>query len=225
MAKPKRSRKIRKPKSETDLNAALDGMGPIADYPEGRIAWWRDRCAMLDRHRRRSRMSDVEALQERNSPTVSIAVDDPEATRRARRNLTRVRQSEAWRHNRLSGQQQTAERELEFAWRHRTHGLGAACSKYGTLPGGGGDRGDLGADIDTVWRSWHREAGRRRISQPAFIDLLTEPVTLGQVEKDRRLRRGQAFANYTAALDLWGELRGWTRPPARHAGPHIHAVA
>ena len=85
MAKPKRSRKIRTPKSstETDLNAALDAMAPVVDYPDGRIAWWRERTAHIDRHRRRSRMSDVEALQERNWPTVEIAVDDPEATRRS----------------------------------------------------------------------------------------------------------------------------------------------
>jgi hypothetical protein len=214
MAKAKRSRKLRKPKSEIDLNAALDALGPVAAYPAGRIAWWRDRVAILDRHRRRSRMSDVEALQERNWPSVEISVDDPEATRKVRRNLTRVRQSEAWRHNRLTSMQRDAEREVEFAWRHRTAGLGAATSKYGILPGGGGARTDLGAEIDTVWREWHREAGRRGINQRVVIDVFSEPWTLAQIERDRRLRRGHAFAIYTRGLDLWAELRGWMRRSA-----------
>jgi hypothetical protein len=38
MAKPKRSRKLKKPKPEIDLNAALDALGPIAAYPTGRVA-------------------------------------------------------------------------------------------------------------------------------------------------------------------------------------------
>ena len=138
MAKPKRSRKIRTPKSstETDLNAALAALGPIAADPDGRIAWWRERTAIIDRHRRRSRMTDVEQQQETHSPTVEIAVDDPEATRKVRRNITRVRQAEAWRHNRLSGMQRDAEREVEFAYRALTHGLGASRMKMGIEPRG-----------------------------------------------------------------------------------------
>ena len=54
---------------------------------------------------------DALEWQERHSPTVEISVDDPEATRKARRNLTRCRQSEVWRHNRLTGMQREAERD------------------------------------------------------------------------------------------------------------------
>jgi hypothetical protein len=182
MAKPKRRRKIRTPKTETDLSAALDAMGPVAAYPAGRVAWWRDRIAILDRHRRRSQMHDVEAAQERHSPTVSIAVDDSESTKRARRNLTRVRQSEAW-HNKLSGQQRDAEREMAIAWKGMTVGLGASQSKLMYMPKGNpSSRLEFEAGLAPFWRSWHREAGRRGISQSAFVDLLTEPVTLAQVE-------------------------------------------
>ena len=212
MAKAKRSRKIRKPKPEIDLDAALDALGPIAAHPDGRIAWWRERTAIVDRHRRRARMSDVEQQQETHSPTVEIAVDDPEATRRVRRNITRVRQAEAWRHNRLSGMQRDAEREMELAWRSLTFGLGASRSKLMFEPRGHYDsQSDVAANVGEVWREWHREAGRRGIDQRAVIDVLTEPKTLAQIERDRRLRRGQAFAIYSRGLDLWAELRGWTR--------------
>jgi hypothetical protein len=224
MAKPKRSRKIRKPKTEIDLNAALDALGPIACHPAGRIAWWRERTAIIDRHRRRSRITDVDAPQERNWPTVEIAVDDPEATRRVRRNITRVRQAEAWRHNRLSSMQRDAERELELAWRSLTSGLGASRSKLMFEPRGHHDsQSDVAANVGEVWREWHREAGRRGINQRAVIDVLAEPKTLAQVERDRRLRRGQAFAIYSRAMDLWAELRGWMRRPPATIGLEARA--
>lgn len=151
--------------------------------------------------------------QERNWPTVEIAVDDPEATRKARRNLTRCRQSEAWRHNRLSGMQREAEREMELAWRSRTVGLSASVSRYGA-PHGGRNRADLGTSADATWREWAAEAPRRRIMLAVVIECLTEPKTLGEIERDHRMRRGQAFDHYATGLDLWCELRGWTRAPA-----------
>jgi hypothetical protein len=112
--------------------------------------------------------------------------------------------------------QQSAERELEFAWRALTHGLGAAKMKMGFEPRGHCDsQNDVAANVGETWREWHREAGRRGIDQRAVIDLLTEPKTLAQVERDRRLRRGHAFAIYARGLDLWAEIRGWMRrPPA-----------
>lgn len=158
--------------------------------------------------------------QERHSPTVEIAVDDPEGTRKARRNLTRVRQSEAWRHNRLTGMQRDAEKEMEFAWRQRTAGLGAAVSQYGLLRGGSG-RADLGSSIDTAWLEWTKLAHQRRILVAAVIDCLAEPRTLTEIERTYRMRRGQAFDNYVLALDLWCEVRGWMRGPRMDGGPHL----
>jgi hypothetical protein len=160
--------------------------------------------------------------QEVHSPTVEIAVDDPEATRKTRRNLTRVRQSEAWRHNRLSGMQRDAEKEMEFAWRQRTAGLGAAVSKYGESRGIS-NRADLGASVDEAWCAWASQTGPRRIMLAAVIDCLAEPKSLAQVERDHRMRRGQAFDNYVAALDLWCEIRGWIRGPRMDGGPHLVA--
>ena len=211
MAKAKRSKKVKKPKMETDVNAELDALGPVADYPAGRIAWWRDRVAIIDRHRKRSRVTDVERAQERHSPTVEIAVDDPEATRKVRKNLTRVRQSEAWRHNQLSGLQREAEREIELAYR-ANGGPQAAVAKYGSV-GGQGDGGiELSAEIAAAWRDWNVETGRRRINKWVVIDCVSEPRTLAEIERSRRLAPGKALSHYTRGLSLWCELRGWVRP-------------
>lgn len=160
--------------------------------------------------------------QETHSPTVEIAIDDPEATRKARRNTTRCRQSEAWRHNRLTGMQRDAEKEMEFAWRQRTVGLGAASSRYGESRGAS-NRADLGASVDASWLEWVRRAIGRRLMVAAVIDCLAEPMPLAQVEHDHRMRRGQAFANYVGALDLWCEVRGWIRGPRMDRGPHLLA--
>jgi hypothetical protein len=158
--------------------------------------------------------------QELHSPTVEIAIDDPEATRKTRRNLTRVRQSEVWRHNRLSGMQRDAEKEMEFAWRMRTAGLGAAVSGF-NVKHGKATSADFGARIEEVWLPWTTLAHARRILLAAVIDCLAEPKTLAQVERDHRMRRGQAFDNYVRALDLWCEIRGWVRGPAMAGGPHL----
>lgn len=158
--------------------------------------------------------------QERHSPTVEIAVDDPEATRKTRRNLTRCRQSEAWRHNRLTGMQRDAEKEMEFAWRQRTAGLGASASKYGAASGRS-VRADLGADVERTWLEWVAEAHRRRVMVDPVIDCIAEPLTLAQVEAKHRMRRGQAMDNYVRALDLWSELRGWIRHSPVGPGPSI----
>lgn len=156
--------------------------------------------------------------QERHSPTVEIAVDDPDSTRRTRRNLTRCRQSEAWRHNQLDSMQRDAWSEMALAYQARTVGLGPSRSKYG--PSGGGGRPD-NVVLDQAWKDWCAAAVDRRIMVSAVIDCLVEPLTLAQVERNHRMRRGQAMDQFLKALQLWAELRGWTRGPRMQAGPHV----
>ncbi len=40
MAKAKKPKKVKVQKTETDLHAELDALGPVAGYPAGRIVWW-----------------------------------------------------------------------------------------------------------------------------------------------------------------------------------------
>lgn len=235
MAKAKKSKKIRKRRSSAgplDWRNVIDTIGPCPTYSGAhtveaaaqvarqRVGWQLQVKALIETYRRRQRQSDVEMQQESHSPTVEIAVDDPDATRKVRRNLTRVRQSEAWRHNRLSGMQRDAEKEMEFAWRQRTTGLGAASSRYGETRGGS-NRADLGAGVDETWCAWAALTKIRRVMLPAVVDCLAEPKTLAEIERDYRMRRGQAFDNYVSGLDLWCEVRGWIRGPRMDGGPHL----
>lgn len=55
----------------------------------------------------------------------------------------------------------------------------------------------------------------------ATIDCLAESKPLAQIERDRRMRRGQAMENYVRPLDLWCELRGWIRGPTLGDAPHL----
>lgn len=232
MAKPKRWKRLKKLGQTLDWRELVGTLGPCPQIRNGmsideqreaaklRVRWQQQLVELIATHRRRSKMTDVEEQQETHSPTVEISVDDPEATRKVRRNVTRVRQSEAWRHNRLSGMQRDAEKEMEFAWRQRTAGLGAAVSKYG-LQRGASTRADLGSSVDQSWCEWAKLSVGRRIMIAAVIDCLAEPKTLAQVELDHGMRRGQAFENYAKALDLWCEVRGWIRGPRMDRGPTL----
>jgi hypothetical protein len=236
MASAKRLAKLQKKllRSAPDWKTMIATLGPIPNFKSGmsiaelgdiakaRVLWQRQLRELVETRRRSARISDPELLQESHSPTVEIAVDDPEATRKVRRNITRVRQAEAWRHNRLSGMQRDAEREMEFAWRQRTAGLGAASSRYGESRGAS-NRADLGSSVDASWCEWAKLTIGRRIMIAPVIDCLSEPKTLAQVERDHRMRRGQAFDNYVLALDLWCEVRGWIRGPRMDRGPTLAA--
>jgi hypothetical protein len=207
------------------LVEALAAVGPEPGYDDvhtvedaasvarARVAWQEKRRAVAEAHRKRSRVTDVEAMQERHSPTVEIAVDDG-AGKRTRANYTRVRQSEAWRHNQLSGMQRQAELEMMQAWKNRTAGTGLRTFAQWSGPIDGGhrdDRNDQGV-LELTWLEFVREAKRRRVNRRVIISILTEPRTLGEIEQRHRLQKGRAYTIYVRGLDLWCVLRGWVRP-------------
>lgn len=168
---------------------------------------------------RRRPARDALDWQELHSPTVEIAVDDPEATRKARRNLTRCRQSEAFRHNRLDGMQREALVEMDRAYRMRTSGVGPARSSYGPRNGRGEPPDNAG--LESMWVDWCTKAVDRRIMVPPVMDCIFDTKTLTEIERDHRMRRGQALGQLVLALGLWAELRGWTKGPRMQAAPHL----
>lgn len=227
MSKASIKRAKRAQRTTRDLQQALAALGPrptydnvftveqAADIARQCVAWDRKRSALYELHRRRSRLSDPGLLQEQHSPTVEIAVDDPAGKRRARRNITRVRQSEAWRHNNLDTMQRQAEGEMHMAWTLRTVGLAAHHLRLdrhvaGRLPVSDSKRAEL---LDETWRDWFAEAQLRGIKVAAIIMTLSEPRTLPEVERACELKRGQGIEVYRRGLDLWAELRGWLKPP------------
>jgi hypothetical protein len=215
----------------------LQALGPCPDYTadvatveaaaavaRARVAWQGTREAIMAAHRKRLRVSDPEVSQERHSPTVEISVDDPAGTRRARRNVTRVRQSEAWRHNTLTAMQRQAEQEMQEAWRARTLGLGVTGSNLNAVRAGKtiGDPTDMSdqkalwlAQLDDAWRGLVAECRRERIPFAVVVAVLTEPRTLGEIDRQFRLGAGASMFEYVRALDAWSWLRGWAKSTAR----------
>ncbi len=172
---------------------------------------------------RRQRADLIAAIGRRDrkrleDDVVEVVADDPEDTKKRRRNLTRCKQSEAFRHNRLTAMQQEACREMAIAWQGRRMGRGPSRSRYGMM--GGGEPPDTYL-VDQKWQEWCAAAVDRRIMVGVVIDCIAEPKTLTQIERDHRLRRGQALDQFCRGLDLWAELRGWMRGPRMHAGPHL----
>lgn len=213
MARPKKP-KPRLPTLEEQLaehmRDAPTGKDGDAYEQAYRRSWIKRRNELQDaiRHRDAKRVVD---------DTVEISVDDPDDVKKRRKNTTRVKQSEAFRHNKLDGMQREACREMVIAWQTRTMGLGPSRSKYGFTGGGMRDSYQL----DEEWKNWLAAAVDRRIMVAVVIECLVEPKTLTQIEHDHRLRRGQALIQFTAGLDLWAELRGWMRGPRMQAGPRL----
>jgi len=195
-----------------------DGVHTVEDaatVAKARVAWQERRAEVAAAHRKRSRVTDVEAMQERHSPTVEIAVDDGAGKRRTRTNYTRVRQSEAWRHNQLSAMQRQAEVEMVSAWKARTAGTGIRSFSQWGGPIDAGHRtndGDHGGTLEKAWVEFVAACKAHRIRVALVVEVLAEPQTLRDVEKKFRMRPGSAMARYCRALDLWAVIRGWVRP-------------
>lgn len=176
-----------------------------------RLEWIRKRNQLQDAIRQRDAKRVVD-------DTVEIAADDPDDLKKVRKNLARAKQSEAWRHNKLTPMQRDAAHEMTLAWQSRTVGLGPSRSKYGAVGGGAMPES---YKLDKEWKDWLAAAVDRRIMIGPVIDCLTEPMTLPEIERKHRMRRGQAMDQFISALDLWCELRGWVRAPRMQAGPHL----
>lgn len=217
-----------------DVAAALAALGPCPGYDgvhtveaaavvaKTRVAWQEARREVVETYRRRSRLSDALVVQERHSPTVEISVDDDAGKRTTRANITRVRRSEAWRHNHLTAMQRQAEFEIARIWRYRAGAVAAKSANIGRAPSSRGTTGPVGdegefryIELENAWREFVREAPRHSVHVGLVVRLLTDAVTLADVEFEMRIREGEAFRGYTAGLDLWATIRGWTRKKLR----------
>jgi hypothetical protein len=215
----------------------MRGLGPCPDYgpdvhtveqaaavARARVAWQGKREVIMAAHRKRSRVSDAEVLQERHSPTVEISVDDPAGNQRARRNVTRIRKSESWRHNTLTAMQRQAESEMILAWQARTVGLAVSRSNLDGVRAGrvvtdptdsSSPQAHRLAELDDAWRGLVIECRRERIPFAVVVAVLTEPRTLGEIDRQFRLRVGASMFEYVRALDAWSVLRGWSKSTYR----------
>jgi hypothetical protein len=217
----------RAPKSVREVDDRLRRLGPypLAEGPyddldydaltRRRLDWTAQRRYLLALRHELGKKTDNDAIQAK--ATVEVAVDDPESKRKARKNLTRVKQSEAWRYRQLTPMQRQAEGEMILTWRTMTVGLGTASAKYGSFaPGHGGGEHELSVALKAAWANWLKLAKSSHISFSVVLDCLVEPKTLTDIEKERRLDAGQALAIYQQGLDLWCTLRGWVRQRAQH---------
>ncbi len=219
---PKPKKKIAK--SLREVNEKLRRLGPYPMITTGpydaedydaltrrRLDWTRQRRVLLALKTELSRRSDNEATRLRG--TIPLAEGDSEGQKHARKNATRVRQSEAWRHKQLDGVQRQAEIELDQVIRAKLGGP-ALVAKYGRI-GGGHNPYEISAAMSATWVSWIEHARIRGIDHDAVVDCIAQPLTLGDIEKGHGMVDGQGIVNHRRGLDLWAELRGWIRPGAQ----------
>lgn len=178
-----------------------------------RVAWHDRRTQITTTHAKRSRLTgEPEDVQARHSPTVEIAIDDSDGKKRARRNMTRVKQSEAWRHNQLSGVQRQAESEMYSIYRERTVGLRSSSGSLG-LGISGGRNADADAadrsDRESAWLTWFAQARKKKVATSVVIACIDATATLRELDSSYGKRHGWALRHYRSGLDLWAILRGW----------------
>lgn len=207
-----RIKPTRQVKDRGSLAHQLRGLGAYPrkageDLAKRQLAWLTERAKIVDAHRRREAVRDA-ALRMR--ATEEIGVDLPEGRKRTRANMTRIKQSEAWRQKQLTPTQRTAETEMQIAWQIRTSGVAPSASRYDGMPGQRDPlAGPESADLEKVWIDWATKANKRKIGLAVVLEVLTEPRTLVEIDTAHRLKRGGAMAIYQAGLDLWAEVRGW----------------
>jgi hypothetical protein len=212
---PKVAPKKNVPKSLQEVNARLRKLGPYPmatgpysaeDYDaltRRRLDWTRLHGELLEQKRLLSQRTDNDAITAKQTETLSS--DD------VRKNATRVKQSEAWRHKQLDPTQQQAEVELESVIRASIGGP-AVTARYGRI-GGGGDPFTMTSKMAKDWKAWRDRASIRGVNVNAVVACIAEPLTMADVEKRYAIPAGKGIINHKHGLDVWSELRGWIKPP------------
>ena len=214
--------KAMKPPTDKDVRKVNEDLRRLGPYPmvsagpyaaedydaltRRRLDWTERRRQLLADKHAFSQRSDNDAIRLRG--TVALAAGDSAGQEKARKNATRVRQSEVWRYKQLSGTQRQAEIEMEHVIRVLLGGP-SLVAKYGAISGGR-DPATLSAAMDKTWRDWRRDAAARGINVEAVVDCIGQPKTMAEIERERGFSAGQGIDNHRRGLDLWAQLRGWT---------------
>lgn len=201
----------KEPKSVQEVDRLLRRLGPYPivtglydaeDYDaltRRRLDWMAQRKRLLELRHTLGQKTDNDAIQAK--ATEVLSVDD------VRKNASRVRKSEAWRHKQLDSMQQQAEVELEHVIRALLGGP-SLTAKYGAMPGGR-DPITLSAAMEQAWRDWRAKASARGIIVEAVVDCIAQPKTMADIERERGMASGNGIHNHRRGLDIWAEVRGW----------------
>lgn len=210
-ATKKPASKKNEPKSVQEVDRLLRRLGPypIVTGPydaEGydalarrRLDWMTQRKRLLALRHTLGQRTDNDAIQAK--ATEVLSVDD------VRKNASRVRKSEAWRHKQLDSMQQQAEVELEHVIRALLGGP-SLTAKYGAMPGGR-DPITLSAAMEQAWRDWREKAAARGVIVEAVVDCIAQPKTMADIERERGMASGDGIRNHCRGLAVWAEVRGW----------------
>lgn len=166
-----------------------------------RLDWMAQRSRLLTFKNELGKRTDNDAIQAKTTEVLSV--DD------VRKNASRVKKSEAWRHKQLDSMQQQAEVELEQVIRSELGGP-AVTARYGRI-GGGHDPFMVSAAMQRDWVEWRAKAARHGVLIEAVVDCIREPWTMAEVERRHGIKGGDGIANHRLGLDVWAEQRQWVR--------------
>lgn len=166
-----------------------------------RLDWITERGKLLSQKHALGRKTDNDAIAAKGTTTLSDGDN--------RKNATRVKQSEAWRHKQLDGVQRQAELELERVMRSMRGGP-SLVANYGRV-GGGNDPYAISAAMEQDYRTWRNSAARRGVLIEAVLTCIVELVTMAEIERAHGFAAGDGISNHRAGLNVWAETRGWVK--------------
>lgn len=149
-------------------------------------------------------MAEPEAYQEVHSPTVSVEVKIS-GTRNKEQCRRRLLDARLW--DVLSDDQQRAAVYIEIGHRAFTRGMGISPPKY--------ERTDPGKHQDGLtgyverYFDWCEETRRFGVNAMVTIDVLCFGLTLRNVDRTHKRRKGWSRDQLHRALDLYAMQQGW----------------
>jgi hypothetical protein len=139
------------------------------------------------------------SLQEPKAATIQ---DNTVSARR------RIVDARLW--NAMSPLQRQAALQVTLAFEVMGKGLGYKISSWESTSGGGHDSAiDAHARLIGHYIDWTKRCFKNKISHSMIIDVLVFGSSLGQSDRDRRLRKGSARRNLLNGLSLYAAMRGW----------------
>ncbi len=112
----------------------------------------------------------------------------------------------------MSEYQVMAFAEIGRAFKSMTSGMTMKIMKYDERVAGTSNQNaaEYEAALQITYMKWARQVQSDKALEHAFcIDVIAYGKTLGQVDAERRMRKGKAKQNLLACLNVWCAMKGW----------------
>jgi len=185
------------PRDKTPLEPPAAPLIPGDDWDSWKPDW-------------RKRARGPHALQERHSPTQNVALHVTNA-RSKDAHRRRIVDARLW--DAMSQAQQSAALEIARAFEMMGKGLGYATSNWERIPGckGAHNAVEMHGRFISAYVDWTKRCHKEGVSHSMIIDILVYGFSCRALDRDRRVKAGEARKNLMEGLSVYCEMKGWPR--------------